>query len=90
MKEASAAIKQTRGAAAAIVRVTTSGKLLFVGVGNIEMHAVSRERIRPVCTPGIVGRNVRKIIVFEYAVHQVFVKIVCVPNNNSNSLYKKL
>jgi negative regulator of sigma-B (phosphoserine phosphatase) len=64
------ALNGTRGAAAAVLRIDqVAGRVSFAGVGNIELQAVSREPIRPVCTPGIVGRPLRKVIAFHYNLH---------------------
>jgi serine/threonine protein phosphatase PrpC len=67
MLAGSQAIAHTRGAAAALVRICpASHRMWFTGVGNIELHAVSQHRIRPVSTAGIVGRKLRKIVQYEY------------------------
>lgn len=67
IKGSSKHISHTRGAAAAIVLVDTkSEKIFFCGVGNIELQAVSVNSIRPVCTPGIIGRPIRKVVEFSY------------------------
>jgi hypothetical protein len=64
---ATKAISRTRGAAAAILRIDLGkASILFAGVGNIELQSVSKTPIRPVCTPGIVGRPLRKVVQFEY------------------------
>ena len=66
---ASKAISSTRGAAAAIVRIDReTGILSFVGIGNIELQALSRKPIRPVCTPGIVGRPLRTVKQYDYSI----------------------
>jgi hypothetical protein len=60
----------TRGAVAALALVSfESNELSFSGIGNVEFQAVSREPIRPVSLPGIVGRRVRKTKRFDYAIH---------------------
>jgi serine/threonine protein phosphatase PrpC len=60
-------LKKTRGAVMGIARIDTNqGTLEFAGVGNIELRAISKSNIRPICTSGIVGYNVRKVIKFEY------------------------
>lgn len=67
LRGASAAISKTRGVAAALARIDQRAMTLsFAGVGNIEMHTVSRERIRPVSIPGIVGSRLRKVKQFDY------------------------
>jgi phosphoserine phosphatase RsbX len=67
VRMAGKAIAGTRGAAVAIVRIDCeSQRLWFAGVGNIELHSLSRERIAPVSVPGILGRPLRKVKIFEY------------------------
>jgi serine/threonine protein phosphatase PrpC len=58
----------TRGAAAALLLIDEArGRIEFTGVGNIELHCVAENSIRPVCAPGVVGHRVRKLMPFEYA-----------------------
>ena len=60
-------IARTRGAVAALIRINgQEDSMCFCGVGNIELQALSRHPIRPVCTPGIVGRPIRKVLSFSY------------------------
>ena len=67
LRGASAAISKTRGVAAAVMRIDQRAMTMsFAGVGNIDMHAVSSERIRPVSIPGIVGSRIRKVRQFDY------------------------
>lgn len=67
LRGATSAISKTRGAAAALLHIDEeAGRLVFAGVGNIELQAVSRVPIRPVCTPGIVGRPLRKVVAYRY------------------------
>lgn len=69
LRRASDEIARTRGVAGALIRVDArESRMSFVGVGNIEMQAVSRNDIHPVCTPGIVGKRIRKIMPFEYEI----------------------
>jgi serine phosphatase RsbU (regulator of sigma subunit) len=66
-KGATKAISRTRGVAAAVVRIDLDdASMTFAGVGNIELQSVSKKPIRPVCTPGIVGRPLRKVVQFDY------------------------
>ena len=66
LREAGAAIAKTRGAAAAILRVDESARRLsFAGVGNIEMRSLGGA-FHPVCTPGIVGRPIRRVTCFAH------------------------
>ncbi len=70
MECASSVLRPTRGAAAALVRISRAGGVLsFCGVGNVELQAASREAIRPVSLPGIVGQRIRKTKTFEYPIH---------------------
>ena len=67
MEGATRAIRATRGATAALLRFDPERTVLeFVGIGNIELQAVSQNPIRPVCAPGIVGRHLRKVLSFSY------------------------
>ena len=64
------ALANTLGAAAAVLRISLTGRRAsFAGIGNIELHALSRSPIRPVCIPGIVGRRLRKVRSFHYQLH---------------------
>jgi serine/threonine protein phosphatase PrpC len=68
--DSSHAVAGTRGAAVALVFVAKDGAhMSFSGIGNVELQAVSREKITPVSLPGIVGRHVRKTKRFDYAIH---------------------
>lgn len=61
-------IARTRGVVAALLRFDAVKKnLIFCGVGNIELTAVSDKPIRPISTVGIIGRKIRKILEFQYA-----------------------
>jgi len=69
MHGATRAIAGTRGAAAAVMRIDEdAGQLSFAGVGNVELQSVSQVPIRPVCTPGIVGRPLRKVVTYRYEI----------------------
>ena len=70
LRGATADLSDTRGAAAALVRIADQQRRLsFAGIGNIELQAVSKEPIRPACTPGIVGRPLRKVLRFDYELY---------------------
>lgn len=59
----------TRGAAVALVRVdATVGRLEHASVGNVELTALSRERVRPLTSPGVVGARMRKVLETSYRV----------------------
>jgi len=63
------AMSSTRGAAVGLVDIDEAeGTLEYAGVGNIELRAVSRERITPVSLPGIVGTRLRRVKSFRYTV----------------------
>jgi hypothetical protein len=67
---ASIELSRTRGAACGLVRIDASQRLMsFVGVGNIDVQAVSVVDIHPICLPGIVGQRVRKLQAFTYDLH---------------------
>jgi len=67
MAAANKRLAGTRGAAAALLRIsTTTGRVDFVGVGNIHLHTLTPERVHPVCVPGIVGHRLRKIVPFGF------------------------
>jgi phosphoserine phosphatase RsbX len=63
----SAALSGLRGAAVSVLLLLPEARrVLFAGVGNVELRAVSRERIAPPTTPGIVGQRMRSVRVWEY------------------------
>jgi phosphoserine phosphatase RsbX len=52
-------LRATRGAAVGILRIESSGKGEFCGVGNIEVQALSGRAPGVFCVAGIVGHNLR-------------------------------
>lgn len=67
MNGAQSRLAGTRGAAAALLRFDTTGETVeYVGVGNIETAVVGDSPVRPVSSPGIVGKRVRKLLCFTY------------------------
>jgi anti-sigma regulatory factor (Ser/Thr protein kinase) len=68
MADAHAALRSTRGAAVGIARIHLSaGRLDFVGVGNIAGTILADEGVRRVVSSnGIVGHEMRKVLVFSY------------------------
>ncbi len=61
----------TRGVAAGVAHIDHATRTLrFAGVGNIEVAALSRESIAPVCSPGVIGGRLKRISVFTYDLHQ--------------------
>jgi hypothetical protein len=63
MNDMHAALRPTRGAAAAVARIDMLGEVVtFAGIGNIAAHLVGgAERRQLVSHNGIVGSNVRKV-----------------------------
>lgn len=68
MWECHANLKDTRGIALFLARLTENGTrhLECTGVGNVEFRSTSASRMTPFCRDGIVGRNMRKVSVFHY------------------------
>ncbi len=61
------AIRHTRGAAMALVRIDTSHNgLAFIGVGNIEFYARSAAPMHPISYPGIVGSRLPSLHEFNF------------------------
>jgi serine/threonine protein phosphatase PrpC len=61
------ALKSSRGAVGALVKVDMSSRVLqFCGVGNVDSRIISEPSMQPVSMPGILGFNFRKARVFEY------------------------
>lgn len=70
LRDCDRAIANTRGVAATLLRLRwTAGTLEHAGVGNVELSARSREPIRPVTRPGIVGNRFRKVLVSSHRVY---------------------
>jgi phosphoserine phosphatase RsbX len=62
-------LEKTRGVAGTILRIDHCRQTIeHVGVGNINLQAVSAAPIRPISVPGIIGRPVRKIVPFSYPI----------------------
>jgi hypothetical protein len=67
MTSAQRPMSGTRGAAAALLRLTRHESLLeFVGVGNIAVQSGRSATFHPVSAPGIVGQRVRKLLPFAH------------------------
>lgn len=63
-------ISQTRGVALALVRLRSApGDVEHVAVGNVEVAGSTREAIRFVAVPGIVGSRIRKVLVTQQRLH---------------------
>ncbi len=62
-------LKGSRGACVGLARVEPARRRVgCVIVGNVEIVGVGREPIRPLGSPGIVGREIRKLRLFEGSV----------------------
>jgi serine/threonine protein phosphatase PrpC len=62
-----AAIRHTRGAVMALLRINTqAGTLTFVGVGNIGFRAWSAESVQPISSAGIVGSRLPSLREFSF------------------------
>jgi negative regulator of sigma-B (phosphoserine phosphatase) len=69
--DSSRVMSQTRGAAGLLMDLDTkNGVVAVAGVGNIELRAKAKERVAPVSMPGILGRPLRKVKRFEYALNR--------------------
>jgi serine/threonine protein phosphatase PrpC len=56
------AIAHTRGVAMTVVRLDRQQQQLsHAAVGNVELHSISHENIRPVPKPGIVGGRITRV-----------------------------
>jgi hypothetical protein len=56
------ALTHTRGAALSLLRIDEqAGEASFLGVGNVELAAVTVDPVRPVPVPGVVGGRLRKV-----------------------------
>ena len=67
LRASSSDITGTRGVAAAVIRISKNDNTLsFSGIGNIEFVSKSINTIRPICSPGIVGRSLRAVRQFDY------------------------
>lgn len=64
------AMAHTRGAAVALVRMRPhGGEMTHSAIGNIEVVGLFQEEGNPLCTPGIVGYNVRRVVERVFSVH---------------------
>jgi serine/threonine protein phosphatase PrpC len=62
------AVAGTRGVVGAIIRIDCNlGMLEVASVGNVAFRALSREKIQPLPTPGILGRGLRDIRSFRFS-----------------------
>ncbi len=67
ISDCSRAISSTRGVALTLLRIDTENhELTYAGIGNVEMHSISKLGVRPVNLPGIVGGRIRRIQEMSY------------------------
>src|SRR5262245_47704138 len=58
MRRLNGELTSTRGAAISLVTLRCEdARLRFTGIGNVELRSLSRARISPPTTPGIVGQS---------------------------------
>ncbi|MFD7027877.1 ATP-binding protein [Streptomyces sp. NPDC059917] len=66
MEEVHRALRGTRGAAVAIARLETDGRVLFCGIGNISACVLTTgSRANLLSHPGIVGHQMRQLRTYE-------------------------
>ena len=66
LRECDRYVARTRGLAATVVWIEKSSLgMHHVGVGNVEIWSTNRH-VRPVCTPGIVGSRMRRVVDQRY------------------------
>jgi len=67
LRDIDKALFGTRGAALSVLALEpASGRALFAGVGNVELHALARAHIASPTTPGILGRGIRSVRVWQH------------------------
>lgn len=59
-------LKGTRGAALAVVRLTSRGEGAFCGVGNISVATGGQHRLSLISHAGIVGQRLRKALEYPF------------------------
>jgi len=63
------AMMRTRGAAVTLLRFQPdTGEMSHAAVGNVEVAGLFRESVRPLCTPGVVGCNLRKVVEKRFSI----------------------
>lgn len=68
MRRAHSALQSTRGAVIGLLRLgQEEHEVRFVGVGNIGIHAYSRQLIRPISKNGIIGYRLPTLLELSYA-----------------------
>jgi serine/threonine protein phosphatase PrpC len=67
LRELDRALAGTRGAALSLLTLEPAGgRVLFAGIGNVELHALARAHIASPTTPGILGRGFKSVRVWEH------------------------
>src|SRR6185437_14125843 len=67
LQGADRALAGSRGAAVSLLAIEpANGRVLFAGVGNVELHAVTRVHVASPTRPGIVGRGLHGVRVWEH------------------------
>lgn len=61
-------LSRTRGAAVSLLSIEPASlRARFTSLGNVELRAASRVRFAPPTMPGILGRGVRRLRVWDHA-----------------------
>ncbi len=61
------ALAGTRGAAGVILQINTDcHEAIFAGVGNVELVVSRKLPKTPICTPGIIGYRMRRVLPFSF------------------------
>jgi serine/threonine protein phosphatase PrpC len=64
-----AALANLRGAAVSVLEIDlAAARARFAGVGNVDLRAVARTGVAPPTGPGVLGRGVRRVRVWEYPI----------------------
>jgi serine/threonine protein phosphatase PrpC len=69
MRGADEVLATLRGAAVSVLEIdVAAARVRFAGVGNVELRAVAHTRVAPPTAPGVLGRGVRRVRVWEYPI----------------------
>ncbi len=61
------ALAGSRGAAVSLLSLEPAHeRVIFAGVGNVELHAIARAHVSSPTSPGILGRGVRSVRVWQH------------------------
>ena len=67
LRDIDRALVGTRGAAVSVLALDPAGgRVLFAGIGNVELHALAPAPIASPPTPGILGRGIKNVRVWEH------------------------